>query len=75
MGGCINECGWKLVPSDKFVLGISAERCGEPAAVRIIRPFRKTDLYLCEHHTNEFISTWGLHNSIEILVNHESGAL
>lgn len=60
-------CAWKLVPPDKFVLGQEAERCGEIADVRVIRPYRKTDLYLCEFHLNSFIKEWGLHNEVEIL--------
>lgn len=63
----LDRCAWKMVGSDKFVLGISADRCGEVAAVKILRPNRKSDLFLCEHHINTFIETWGLHNQVEIL--------
>lgn len=71
MGGNTSQCGWKLIPSDKFVLGINAERCGEPAAIQILRPNRKTDLFLCEHHVNTFIEQWGLHYQIQILCDSE----
>lgn len=70
-----SKCAWKLIDSDKFVLGISADRCGDQAVVKILRPYRKTDLYLCECHLNEFIGAWGLHNSIEVLGYPEGGSL
>lgn len=63
----VDTCAWKMVPSDKFVLGQDAERCGEVAEVKILRPQRKTDLFLCEHHLNAFIKEWGLHYEVEIL--------
>jgi hypothetical protein len=65
--GKLDSCQWKLVDSDKFVLGIEAERCGEPAVVKILRPYRKTDLFLCEHHLNTFVEKWGLHNKVKLL--------
>lgn len=65
--GAIRQCAWKLVATDKFIMGISADRCGEVASVRVLRPTRKTDLFLCEEHLNEFIAHWGLHNKVEIL--------
>lgn len=63
----LDRCAWKKVDSDKFVLGQDAERCGEVAALKILRPQRKTDLFLCEHHFNDFIDKWGLHYNVEIL--------
>lgn len=63
----MDKCGWKLINPSKFVMGQSAERCGEIADVVVLRPNRKTDLYLCEEHINDFISHWGLYNRIEIL--------
>lgn len=63
----LDKCAWKLINSDKFVLGITADRCGKVAVVKILRPNRKTDLFLCEHHLNHFITEWGLHNHVEIL--------
>lgn len=65
----LDRCAWKLVESENFVLGQDAERCGGVAAVKILRPYRKTDLYLCEEHLNDFIMEWGLHNEVEILCN------
>ena len=65
--GDINQCAWKMVDSEKFVLGQIADRCGKYADVKVLRPNRKTDLFLCEHHLNEFIMVWGLHNEVEIL--------
>lgn len=67
MGEHLARCAWKKVDSDKFVLGINADRCGEVAAVKILRPNRKTDLFLCEHHLNAFVSEWGLHNKVKLL--------
>ena len=67
MGDHLEKCAWKRVDPDKFVMGISADRCGAVAAVKILRPYRKTDLFLCEHHFNDFINKWGLHNEVEIL--------
>lgn len=67
MGVILDRCAWKLVSPDKFVLGITADRCGEVAAVKILRPNRKSDLFLCEYHLNHFINEWGLHNHLEIL--------
>ena len=63
----LEVCSWKLVASDKFVLGQEAERCGDVATIRVLRPNRKTDLFLCECHMNDFIAVWGLHNQVEIL--------
>lgn len=63
----LDRCQWKMVDSKDFVLGQSADRCGEVAAVKILRPYRKSDLFLCENHLNEFIHHWGLHNDVEIL--------
>ena len=63
----LNRCSWKLVDKDKFVLGMEADRCGQLATIRVIRPQRKTDLFLCEHHLNEFIDTWGLHYNVEVI--------
>lgn len=68
----LDKCSWKMVDSDKFVLGINADRCGQVAVVRILRPNRKTDLFLCDHHVNTFIEKWGLHNKIEILCDPET---
>lgn len=68
----MNLCSWKLVNFDKFTLGMEADRCGKEADVKILRPYRKNDLYLCECHFNEFIDTWGLHNNVEILCRGES---
>ena len=62
-----NECAWKMVPSDKFVLGQEADRCGCAATIRVIRPQRKKDLFLCEEHLNSFIREWGLHYEVEVL--------
>ena len=62
----VDTCAWKLIPSEDFVLGQEAERCGETAAVKILRPYRKTDLHLCEYHLNCFIKEWGLHNEVEL---------
>ncbi len=63
----LDRCSWKLVDPSKFVMGISADRCSAIADVVILRPNRKTDLFLCEEHVNEFITHWGLHNKVEIL--------
>lgn len=63
----MDKCQWKLIPSEKFILGISADRCGAMADVVVLRPNRKTDLFLCEHHLNNFIAHWGLFNAVEIL--------
>lgn len=63
----LDRCQWKKVDSYEFTLGIEADRCGEVAAVKILRPYRKTDLYLCEEHLNKFIDVWSLHNQIELL--------
>lgn len=63
----LDRCSWKMVDPESFVLGQSADRCGEVAAVKILRPNRKTDLFLCEKHVNKFIEHWGLHNRVEIL--------
>lgn len=64
----LDRCAWKMVDSrTEFVMGIQADRCGEVAAVKILRPQRKTDLFLCEHHLNDFINEWGLHYEVEIL--------
>lgn len=65
--GDISKCAWKLINPREFVLGIQADRCGEVAAVKILRPNRKTDLFLCEDHLNHFINEWGLHYELEIL--------
>jgi len=65
--GDLDRCQWKLVDSDKFVLGQSADRCGVQATIKILRPHRKTDLFLCEPHLNAFISEWGLHYLVELL--------
>lgn len=66
----LDKCAWKMVDSrNEFVMGIQAERCGEVAAVKILRPYRKSDLFLCEGHLNDFIMEWGLHNEVEILCN------
>lgn len=69
--GDINQCAWKLVIPSEFVMGMEAERCGLQADVRILRPQRKTDLYLCEDHLNHFIKEWGLHYEVEILWEEE----
>lgn len=74
MGDHLAKCAWKLVDPDKFVLGISADRCGEVAAVKILRPNRKTDLFLCEHHLNEFVDKWGLHYKVKLLNMWEAGS-
>ena len=63
----LERCSWKMVDPGKFVMGISADRCGAIADVVVLRPNRKTDLFLCEEHVNEFIAHWGLHNQVEIL--------
>lgn len=63
----LNRCSWKMVDSSKFVMGQSADRCGDIADVVILRPNRKTDLFLCEEHMNAFIEHWGLYNRVEIL--------
>lgn len=63
----LDRCSWKLVDPGKFVMGQSADRCGAIADVVVLRPNRKTDLFLCEEHVNEFIAHWGLHNPVEIL--------
>lgn len=60
-------CSWKMINSDEFVLGMEADRCGRNADVQILRPHRKSDLFLCEKHTNCFIERWGLHNEVVIL--------
>lgn len=63
----LKKCSWKLVDPDKFIMGQSADRCGAIADVVVLRPNRKTDLFLCQEHVNEFITHWGLHNKVEIL--------
>jgi hypothetical protein len=63
----LKRCSWKLVDPRKFVMGQSADRCGAIADVVVLRPNRKSDLFLCEEHINEFILHWGLHNKVEIL--------
>lgn len=63
----LNSCSWKLVDKGKFTLGMPAERCGKLATIRVIRPTRKTDLFLCENHLNEFIDAWGLHYNVEVI--------
>lgn len=63
----LERCSWKMVDPDKFIMGQSADRCGAIADVVVLRPSRKTDLFLCEKHMNSFIHHWGLHNEIEIL--------
>lgn len=67
MSDHVETCAWKDVPSDEFVMGMPAQRCGEVAGVKLLRPHRKTDLFLCDHHLNAFIKKWGLHYEIEIL--------
>lgn len=67
MGDHLNKCAWKQIASDKFVIGVPADRCGDVATIRVIRPNRKTDLFLCENHLNEFIEVWGLHNKVEVI--------
>lgn len=64
----LDKCAWKLISPSKFTMGISANRCGAPAVLKILRPQRKMDLYLCEKHLNEFIDVWGLHNNVKILI-------
>jgi hypothetical protein len=73
MGDHLEKCAWKLVNPDKFTLGVEADRCGKVAAVKILRPYRKTDLCLCDSHVNTFIEKWGIHNAIEILCDPEEG--
>lgn len=65
--GDTSQCAWKLVNYGEFTMGMNADRCGAVARVKILRPYRKTDLLLCERHFNEFIDTWNLHNNVEIL--------
>jgi hypothetical protein len=67
----LERCSWKLVDPGKFTMGISADRCGAIADVVVLRPNRKTDLFLCELHMNEFIKHWGLHNEVRILCQEE----
>lgn len=63
----VEMCSWKLVDPEDFVIGIEADRCGKHSEIRIIRPNRKKDLFLCEDHLNCFIEKWGLHYNVEIL--------
>lgn len=63
----LEKCSWKLVSPDKFIMGQVADRCGDIADVVVLRPSRKTDLFLCEEHLNDFIDHWGLYNHVEIL--------
>lgn len=63
----MDRCQWKLVEPMSFTFGVKADRCGEVADVKIVRPQRKKDLFLCEEHVNAFINEWGLRQSIEIL--------
>ncbi len=67
----LDRCSWKLVDPNKFVMGQDADRCGDIADVVVLRPNRKTDLFLCEQHINEFIKHWGLHNEVRILCQEE----
>lgn len=67
MGSLDRLCQWKLVNPDEFVLGQTAERCGKHAVIQVIRPQRKTDLFLCEEHLNQFITTWGLHYQVQLI--------
>lgn len=63
-------CQWKITPpGGDFKLGMVADRCGEDASIRIIRPDRKTDLDLCEEHFNKFIELWGLNGHKVMLLN------
>lgn len=68
----LDRCSWKLVDPNKFVMGQDADRCGDIADVVVLRPNRKTDLFLCEQHINEFIKHWGLHNEVRILCQEET---
>lgn len=63
----MDRCQWKLIEPYRFTLGVEADRCGEVADVRILRPQRKKDLYLCESHLNGFIQEWGLRQEVQIL--------
>lgn len=65
----LERCAWKQVSPDEFILGMEAERCGKPADVKLIRNQRKTDLFLCEYHLNDFIAEWGLHYPLELIDN------
>lgn len=65
--GNLDRCQWKMVDSSEFTMGVTADRCGKLAVLKILRPFRKTDLFLCECHFNNFIGVWGLHNFVEFL--------
>lgn len=67
MNEYVDTCSWKMVDPSKFVMGQEAERCGEVATIRVIRPNRKTDLFLCECHLNNFIDAWGLHYNVEVI--------
>lgn len=61
------KCKWKLIPPTNFEFGMAAERCGQIAAVRVIRKDRDYDLYLCVDHLNSFIEIYGLKLPVEIL--------
>ena len=63
----LDKCSWKLVNPQEFEMGQVADRCGEVAAIKVLRPHRKNDLFLCENHFNSFIKHWGLFNEVEIL--------
>ena len=63
----VDRCSWKLVSPSAFIMGQVADRCGDIADVVVLRPERKTNLFLCEQHLNEFIGHWGLFNKIQIL--------
>lgn len=63
----VDVCKWKLINPSEFILGMPAERCGQQADVKVLRPQRKTDLFLCEEHLNDFVEKWGLHYRLEIL--------
>lgn len=63
----MDRCQWKLVEPASFTFGVKADRCGDIADIRVIRPQRKKDLFLCEEHLNTFIKEWGLKQEVEIL--------
>lgn len=71
----LERCAWKLVDPTEFTVGVTAERCYAIAAIKILRPYRKTDLCLCEDHLNQFVEKWGLHNQVKILCNPKGGLL
>lgn len=69
-------CEWKLIPLKEYRFGIpSADRCGDPAAVRIIRRDRNKDLFLCDFHDEVYIAIYGEALEFEVLEPNVGGGI